>query len=339
LKASPDQTTTTRPVVYIFHGDDEFALAHAVNELYAQMGDPGLADLNTTRLDGRHASEEELRTAANSLPFLAERRMVIMTYAMARFGGAGAQSRYQSFLDRLPDTTAMVLVIPDYKERQKWKALPETHWLMKWRQQAGARVHYEICTLPPVSEMPGWIKKQARSMGGSFETGAALALTAHIGNDTRQVCLEIDKLLTYVNFDRPVEAEDVEMLTVGSGQTNVFEMVDAMAAGNSTTALRLLHRLLEEQEAIYLFGMIIRQFRLLLQTRELIDEGGSMQFISKALGQPDFVARKLFGQAQRFSLSRLENIYRRLMEVDESMKRSTMPADLALDMFIAEVGG
>jgi DNA polymerase III subunit delta len=339
LEASANQKTTTRPVVYIFHGDDEFALAHAVNDLYNQMGDAGLADLNTTRLDGRNASEEDIRTAANSLPFLAERRLVILNYALSRFGGAGAQSRYQPFLDRLPDTTAMVLVIPDYKERQKWKSLPETHWLMKWRHQAGARVYYQACTLPHVNEMPNWIKNRARSMGGTFETGAALALTAHIGNDTRQISLEIDKLLNYVNFDRPVEAEDVEMLTVGSGQTSVFEMVDAMAAGNRTMALRLLHRLLDEQEPIYLFAMIIRQFRLLLQTRELIDEGGSLQFIAKAMGQPDFIVRKLHGQAQRFSLQRLEDIYRRLLEVDEAMKRSTMPADLALDTFIAEVGG
>jgi DNA polymerase III subunit delta len=333
-----EENTSIQSIVYIFHGDDDFALAHAVKELYDQMGDPSLADLNTSRLDARSASDEEIRTAANSLPFLSEHRLVILTNALARFGGAGAQSRYQAFLDNLPGTTRFVLVIPDSKERRGWKSLPETHWLMKWRQQASRRVEYKACTLPLLNEMPTWIKRRARSMGGTFEQAAALALTAHIANDTRQANLEIDKLLTYVNYARPVEAEDVEMLTVGSGQTSIFDMVDAMAGGSTTTALRMLHRLLDEQEPIYLFGMIIRQFRLLLQTRELMDEGGSVQFISKALGQPDFVARKLFGQAQRFSLSRLENIYRRLLEVDEAMKTSSMPAELALDTFIAEVG-
>jgi DNA polymerase III subunit delta len=333
-----DDLSTKKPIVYIFHGDDDFALAQAVNDLYEKMGDPSLADLNTARLDARTASEEDIRTAANSLPFLAERRLLILTNAMARFGGAGAQSRYQSFLDHLPDTTALVLVVPDSKERGRWKMLPDTHWLMKWQQKAGGRALYRLCTLPPLNEMPNWIKKQARSMGGTFEQAAALALTAHVANDTRLANLEIQKLLLYVNYERPVEAEDVEMLTVGSGQTSIFDMVDAMAGGNTTAALRMLHRLLEDQEAIFLFGMIIRQFRLLLQTREVIDEGGSLQFIGKALTQPDFVAKKLYGQAQRFSMERLENIYRRLLEVDEAMKNSSMTPELALDTFIAEVG-
>jgi DNA polymerase III subunit delta len=332
-----EMKTASKPIVYILHGDDDFALAHAVKELYDQMGDQGLADLNTTRLDARSASDEEMRTAANSLPFLAECRLVIVTHAMSRFGGAGAQARYQPFLDNLPNTTRLVLVIPDYKERGKWKALPETHWLMKWCHQAGERVHYQLCTLPPLKEMPNWIKKQARSMGGTFEQAAASALTAHVANDTRQANLEIEKLLTYVDYARPIEAEDVEMLTVGSGQTNVFDMVDAMAGGNPTAALRMLHNLLDEQEPIYLYAMIVRQFRLLLQTRELMDEGGSVKFIEKALGQHEYVVRKLYGQAQRFSMRRLESIYRRLLEVDESMKNSSMPAELALDTFIAEV--
>jgi DNA polymerase III subunit delta len=338
LDASQNQASTAKPVVYIFHGNDDFALAHAVNDLYEKMGDAGLADLNTARLDARNASEEDIRTAANSLPFLAERRLVILTNAMARFGGVGAQARYQPFLERLPSTTALVLVIADTTERGKWKSLPDAHWLRKWTQQAGTKAHYQLCSLPHINEMPNWIKKQARSMGGTFDNAAALALTAHVANDTRLANLEIDKLLTYVDFRRPVEAEDVEMLTVGSGQTSVFDMVDAMAGGNTTAALRLLHRLLEDQEALSLFGMIVRQFRLLVQVRELMDEGGSVQFATKVMGQPEFVIRKLFGQAQRFSMQRLENIYRRLLAVDEAIKTSSMPAELALDTFIAEVG-
>ncbi|MEN4041317.1 MAG: DNA polymerase III subunit delta [Anaerolineaceae bacterium] len=325
--------------VIILHGDDDFALAAAVKALYDGMGEPGMADMNTVRLDGRTASDEALRTAANSLPFLCSHRLVIMWHAQARFGAAGAQQRYQPFLEKLPPTTRFVMVIPDRKERNKWHALPETHWLMKWRQQVGERVKYQLCTLPPLNEMPKWIVNQARSLGGSFTPAAALALTAHVANDTRLANLEIEKLLAYVNYQRPVEGEDVEMLSVGSGQTSVFEMVDAMAGGNPTAALRMLHNLLEEQEPIYLFAMIIRQFRLLLQIREMMDEGGSLKFIEKTLLQPEFVVRKLYGQAQRFSLNQLDAIYRQLLAVDESMKTSSVPADLALDMFIAEVSG
>ncbi|HSV85944.1 MAG TPA: DNA polymerase III subunit delta [Levilinea sp.] len=332
-----DAETSREPNVYILHGDDDFALAAAVKSLSDQMGEPGMAEMNTARLDARVASDEVMRTAANSPPFLCAHRLVIVWHALARFGSAGAQGRYQPFLEKIPATTQIVLVIPDIQERGKWKLLPETHWLTKWRQQAGDRVKYQVCTLPPLKEMPKWINNQARSLGGVFTQAAAVALTAHVANNTRLANLEIEKLLAYANYQRPVEVVDVEMLTVGSGQTSVFEMVDAMAGGNPTAALRMLHKLLEEQEESYLFAMIIRQFRLLVQTRELMDEGASLKSIEKMLIQPEFIIRKLYGQAQRFSMSRLEDIYRRLLEVDEAMKTSSMPAELALDLFIAEV--
>ena len=47
-------------------------MTHFVEELYGRMSDPSTADLNTTRLDGRQASDEDLRNAAFAMPFLAD---------------------------------------------------------------------------------------------------------------------------------------------------------------------------------------------------------------------------------------------------------------------------
>ncbi len=328
-----------KPVIYLLHGDDEYALAGFVHKLYEKLGEPGTADLNTARLDGRSATLEDLRSAALSMPFLAERRLVIVSNPLARLSAKAPDEKYRALLESLPETTAFVLLVVDTPLRVRgqwsWSALPESHWLMKWARGAGARVYLHEFPLPRGGEMPGWIRKQAQEMGGQLTPQAAAALAGHVSSDTRLASNEIAKLLTYVNFKRPVEVDDVELLTAEGGQADVFAMVDALGSRDGRTALRLLHTLLENEDAFMLFGMIVRQFRLLLLAREVMDEGGGKEAIAKEVGVHPFVAEKLVGQARYFPIEALEAIYRRLLDLDEAMKTSQMSAETAFDTFIA----
>ena len=273
------------------------------------MGDdPTLADMNITRLDGRQASDEDLRSAVNSMPFLAERRLVILTNPFARLGTDAARKRFLCHAGWLASNyRAWCWLVEDTLERGKWKSLPQidSNWLRKWLSSAGEKAFYLLYQLPRMNEMPEWVRKEARHQGGQFSPGGAAALVAHIGNDTQLASLEITKLLTYVDYKRPVEAEDVEELTAQVGQADVFDMVDALAGGNTRQAISLLHRLLESQEPLSLFGMITRQFRLLVQAREVIDEGRGSQIATELHLHP-FVAEKLGAQARRFNMDQLD---------------------------------
>ncbi|MEA4906194.1 MAG: DNA polymerase III subunit delta [Chloroflexi bacterium] len=339
---TPAPSSESKPVAILLHGEDEFAMGRFVDGLVEKMGDPGTAELNTTRLDGRQCTLDDIRAAALALPFLADRRLVIVTHPLAHLGQAEAQQRFRDLLDGLPDSTALVLLIPDTARRRRgsleWEVLREKHWLVAWARQAGSRAVTKAFPLPGPSEMPEWIRQQARRQGGQFTPAAAQSLAGHVDSDTRLAELEIDKLLTYVNWQRPVEVEDVEALTAAHGQVNVFDMVDALAAGNANQAMRLLEGLLEQDEAAALFAMVVRQFRLLLQAREVLDEGGNAHMIESELRQHPFVAGKLETQARRFSLPQLESVYRRLLDLDEAFKTSQITYDLALEMLVAEMG-
>jgi DNA polymerase III subunit delta len=328
--------SSEKPVVYIFHGDDTYGIRRHVDAMIHQMGDPSIADLNITRLDGRQANDDELRSSANSMPFLADRRLVILTSPFSRLNSDAARKRFQALLDGLPSSTALVLIVEDYIDRRDWKSMHGNHWMHRWAKAAGKRAYYQLCQLPPLNRMPEWIREEARRQGGQFNPDAAAALAAHIGNDTRTANLEINKLLIYVDFKRPIEVEDVEELTAQGGQADVFDMVDALAAGNARQALGLLQRLLETQEPLSLFGMIVRQFRLLIQARELIDNGQA-SLLAGELRLPGFVVDRLASQARRFSMPQLEDLYHRLLSMDEAMKTSQMPSNLVLEMFIAEM--
>jgi DNA polymerase-3 subunit delta len=328
----------SKPTVYILHGDDTFAIQRHLDAMLAKMGDPGIAELNLTQLDGREAGEETIFSAANAMPFLAERRMVVLTHPFARLKAEPARVRFREMLDKLPESTAFVMVIDDVVERGEWTSMNGKHWLRRWMNEAGPeKHHYQLCQLPQAREMPEWIRREAKEQGGQFSPAAAAALVQHIGSDTRAASLEIDKLLSFVNRGRAVESEDVEELSAQSGQANIFVMIDAIATGNTSVALNLLHRLLEEEDEISLFGMIVRQFRLLIQTREVLDEGKGVNGVVEEIDRRDFIARKLVEQATRFSMTRLNGIYHRLLAIDEAVKTGQSGMGVALDVLIAEL--
>jgi DNA polymerase-3 subunit delta len=329
-----------KPVVYIFHGDDQAAIQHAIDDLFARMGDPAMADLNTTRLDGRQASEEDLRTAVLAPPFLIDRRLVIFTNPLTRLATPSSRERFLKLLDALPTSTALILSIEDQQKCAKthleWDVVKSDGWLMKWAQGAGKRVHVKPYALPDARSMPSWIEKHARETGGKFTPEAAQALAEHTGNATALAEQEIAKLLTYVDGQRPVEVEDVELLVLTSGPVNVFKMVEALADRDSRQALRLLHALLADNDPSHLFGLIVRQFRFLVQVREILDEGGDITQVMKEVRHITF-ARQCMAQARRFTQAELDAIHHRLLELDEGMKTSQVPADLALEMLVAEI--
>jgi DNA polymerase III subunit delta len=332
--------TDEKPVVYVVHGDDPIEMTRFVDAMVAKLAETGMAEMNLSRLDGRTVSESDLRTAALSLPFLADRRLVVVDQAQTRFA-KGSEERLKPFLDGIPPTTALVLLVYDTFEaggaRRGWQSMPANHWLAKWIESAHGRCHYKVCRLPDQEDMPFWIRKKAEALGGKFNTAAAITLADHTGNDTRYAQQEITKLLTYVDGARAVEPADVELLTAPGGQVNVFDMVDALGEGSADRALRLLRGLLDETDTYSLFGMMVRQFRLLVQTREVLDEGGSVDTLAHELSVPSFVARKLAGQAGRFSLARLCQVYHRLLELDEGTKLSQWSPELALELFVAEM--
>jgi DNA polymerase-3 subunit delta len=327
------------PDILFLYGNDEYGISQRVRESAAVFSDDPQTEVNTAHLDARTMTEDEWVSASTAMPFLAQQRLVLLANPSARYADAQEREKFFDFLLRLPQTTK--LIIWEHVELKAWGTKAEhekqdlKHWLVKWVKQHGLGL--ERHALPPAREIPGWIIQYGRTQGGQIDDGAAERLAQMVGTDTRQAAQEITKLLTYVNWSRPVTATDVETLSPLTAAPDVFAMVDALAARNGRTAQRLLHRLLEAQDAFSTWGMIVRQFRLLLLAREVLDGGGGEAQASKALGSPPFVARKVLGQARGFTIQRLEQIYHRLLEIDLAAKTGRMPLDLAMDVLVVEV--
>ncbi len=238
------------------------------------------------------------------------------------------RKKFIDLLDNAQPTTTIILA--------EFDQLKGDHWLLKWAS-GNKRAGVHVYNLPKHIEMPRWIESETRKMGGKIEPGAAARLSEMVGEDPRIAAQELGKLLTYVNYARPVTMADVDKVSILSAQGSIFDLVDALGTGDGKKAQSVLHQLLESEEAFALWGMVIRQFRLLLQAREMLDSGAGIAQIQSALKLHEYVASKVTSQARRFSMPALETIYHRLLEIDEGAKTSQVPLDLSLDLLVADL--
>ena len=188
--------------------------------------------------------------------------------------------------------------------------------------------------------MPDWIIKEAATKNCRIKPDAAAELAQYVGNDTRLAALEIEKLSLYVGGTRPVEIEDVMALSTSTSSATIWNLVDAIGQKNPHRAMLLFHQLLETKDVQFeIFPMIIRQFRLLLMAREVLDARGDEGMIIRELGVAPYVARNLNKQAASFSMPKLEKIYYQLMKIEEDSKSGGGDLEVAIDSLIVSAAG
>jgi DNA polymerase-3 subunit delta len=312
------------------------------------MGDPQFADLNTTQLEGRRLALGELRHHADAIPFLSEKRLVIVEGMLARFdprqkkaddGGDDAATEEESnpdlaqelaeYLPTLPDTTRLVFV--------ENKKLAKNNPILKLAEKDKKHAHVRLFNPPSAGDLADWIVDHAEKKGTRIEFSAANDLAMFIGADLRALDNELEKLMAY-RRGGAIRREDVRALVAPVQEQSIFELVDALGSRNTAAALELLHEQLRHNAAPqYLLVMIVRQFRLLLQVRDLAARGLAVDAIRDQLKLHPFVARKVFDQSRNYSIEQLEWVYRKLLEVDVAMKTSRADPNVTLDMLVVEL--
>jgi DNA polymerase III subunit delta len=327
--------------ILILHGEEEMAIQLTLQQLLADFSRAGMADLNLSRLDGKTVSRSDLHNHLHLLPFGVEKRLVILENPLSLAKNKEEQENFIHLLDALPPTTRLVLVIPDETIRVQgktvWQTLKPNHWLMDWLAQNMGKAVLKDFRLPGIHEMNGWIDAEVKRQGGTIEDQACRELVSAFGTETRLLSGEIEKLLIFTERKRPITVTDVRELCIPLEREDIFAMTDAIALGDARTALRLLDISLQNQPEPVILIMIVNHFRQLMVTSELSQEGNSFEEIGREIKKPDFITRKLVAQSRRFTMARLEQIYQRLVEVDEQINDSRTPADLALEMFVAEL--
>ncbi len=328
------------PTYYVFHGDDEFSRKAEVEAMKARMGDPAEAELNTTRLDGTQINTADVLSAARAMPFLSDRRLVIVDGFLTWLNRKGAGKEARADLDtliaalpNLPEWARVIFNEPD--------ALSKAHPAIKLlgTDSHGFQKEFTVPERDAVKIMTSWIARRVVHYSATIEPAAAVELATLVGTDLFAADSEVDKLALYTNGERPINEADVALLASGAPESTLFQLVDLIGARRSREAIKVLHRLFEaRQEPLAILGMVNRQFRLLLQAKAHLEGGGDARDLAGLLGfKSSWQTDKLLPQTRNFTLAQLETIYRSLLDIDFRIKTGQMDGGLALDLLIAEL--
>ena len=331
-------------MLYVLHGRDDFSRQEELSRIKASLDPDGMLASNTDVLDGREVALEQLTAICDTVPFLASQRLVVLEGLLGRFDppdrprrGASRSRRgpgpelerwlsLAEYVQRLPASTNLVFLDDELSG--------ENPLLQALRPHAEV---IEFRVLRPGAVLQ-WILDRAQRQGRDISPAAAKLLAELVGNNLWVLANELDKLAVYAQ-GRRIEGADVGALVSAARDVNVFAMVDAVVERRAPVALRLLRQQVAAgADGGYLLAMVVRQYRLIIQAKELSLGGITAQEIGQRLGiGSDFVLQRVLDQADRYSPSRLKAAYRRLLEADESVKRGRYSDELALELLVHDL--
>jgi len=330
-------------LLYILWGQDDFSLYGSLEEIKRSIGDQALLAVNTTTLDGQQLTLDQLKTVCGTVPFLAEKRLVIVKGLLERFEPKGKssqrkknalvtdqQNEYKSLGDcisNIPDSTILVLI--DNSRIRSNNPL---------FRELSAKAKVKSFPLLRGGKLRQWIQGYVAKEGGSISPRAVDLVAELVGSNLRIMANEVNKLILFTS-GRRIEEEDVKMVVSGAQETNVFAMIDAIFEFKAGIAEQLLQQLLQRgANPAYFLVMLSRQVQRIVQMKELRNQRKSETEIQDKLGlTSEFVWRKVLEQAGRYPMERLKDIYRKLLETDLSVKTGKYGGELALNLLIAEL--
>ncbi|MFH1286207.1 MAG: DNA polymerase III subunit delta [Candidatus Magasanikbacteria bacterium] len=295
-------------------------------EKFKQDRDP--QGLNIIRVDAEKDARQVLEQMLG-MPFLAEKRMVVIENLLI----SKEKELQQEVLKRveeksLPDSNVIVFWEGiDTCKTKDAKALLERLGKEKFAQQ------FDLLT---GVKLQAWIETEVKERGGEIDRDASKYLADHVGGDMWQLSRLLDQLIAYKDEEGIVQA-DVQLFLDQKVDDNIFNLVDSIVGKNPKQVFQMISEQYRQgKDAGYVFAMILRQFRILLEIRDLMereDESRS-DVLAKKLSLHPFVVKKSLPLANRYSMEHLKEIYRELLDLDIATKTGAGDQKMLLDVFV-----
>lgn len=305
---------------YLFEGPEEYIKQQALKQLCASLLPAGLEEMNLTDLTDPDA--DTLIAAAETLPFMAEKRVVVVRECSLITAGRKAEDERKAeavseYLAHVSPTTCIVFYVKGKADGRKklYTLLKKKNAIVDFSQMNDV-------------ECADWARKAMRRMGKNLDAENAGRLVFTVGRDAALLRQEMEKLCAYLDERDTVTAEDIDAVCTRSTECTVFQMVDAQVAGAIDRAFALLRDMVRAgEERMGILAMLLRQYRILYHMRCLLDERTPANAQAQLLGIPPFSVNRTQQQARRFSREQLREAYDYLMDYEFRIKQGRVPQD------------
>lgn len=304
--------------LYLLFGEEAYLRKQYRDRLKsAIIGDD---TMNYHYYEGKNISVGEVIDLAETMPFFAERRLIVIENS-GLFKSGGEQ--LAEYLSAQAETVYFVFVETEVDKRSK---------LYKAAQSKGSVVEFGE---QDEATLKRWILGMMKKEGKNISQNALQYLLEKTGTDMENIRKETEKLFCYCLDKDAIEIADIEEICVKRLSSHIFDMVSAIADKKQTLALELYYELLALKEPpMRILFLIARQFNMLLQVKELHKKGFQNKAIGERVGLPGFIAGKYVTQAGRFSKEELRAAVEACVEAEEAIKTGKMNDNMSVELLI-----
>lgn len=301
-------------VIQTYTGENSFLrrqeLKKTIEDFVSKYGDFALE-----KLDGDESTIEQIKASVTSMPFLAERKLVVIYRA-------GNNKDFSDNLDNLvkeiPENTDLILDEPKLDKRTAY---------YKWVK---AKTDFKEFSKLDDRRLVEWMVQYAKLSGGEINRQDALYLVQRVGGEQQRLANELDKLTL---LEGPISRSRINDLTEPLPQSKIFDLLDAAFSGDHAKAMILFDdqraQRVEPQEILAMIGWQLRQVAL-------VKTAGNHDLIHEAKMSP-YTAEKASRIASRMTLNQLKKLIRDLIILDVRSKRSSLDLDQSLRAYILSI--
>lgn len=308
--------------IYLLYGEERYLRRQYRQKLQTALCSDG-DTMNVHFYSGKDIPVGEIIDLAETLPFLAERRVIFISDSgLFKSGG----EKLAEYLASPCESTYFVFTESEVDKRSK---------LFKTVQSKGYAADF---TVQDENTLKRWIAGTLGRDGKKITENTVQLIISKTGTDMDNIQMELEKLICYC-MDRDVVTDaDVEAVCTTRISNHIFDMINAIADRKQKAALELYYDLLALKEPpMRILFLIARQCNMLLQAKEMKLKGHDNRTIGSRLGVPPFIAQKVLNQASKFKTSTLRRAVQQCVEAETAVKTGRMNDMMSVEILIMSV--
>lgn len=304
--------------VYLICGEEEYLKLNYKNQfIRAVAGDD---TMNLGIYEGKNFDVNEVIDTAETFPFFAERRLIVMEdTGLFKSGG----EELAEYMGKIPDSTIFLFVEQNVDKRSKmYKAVKANGYICEINRQTE-------------KDLSLWAARIFAKDGKKITNADMSYLIANVGTDMEVLSREIEKLISYDLNKEIISKEDIDAVCVKQLNVRIFDMVDAISVKNQKKTLDCYYELIAEKEPpMRILFMVARQFHLILQAKDLSARGMSKDQIAQTMGVQGFIATKSIRQSRNFSVAELKSALAESVQTEEMIKKGMLDENIGVEMLL-----
>lgn len=307
--------------VYLLYGDEDYLKLQYKNKLLRALVTEG-DTMNFSRFEGKEAQVPALIDLAETMPFFAEHR-VILVEDSDFFKNAAPQ--LAEYLPDMPETTCMIFIEKEVDKRSKtYKSLKDI----------GRMVEFKT---PDEKMLTRWVLTVLQKNGKKLTQPTMQLFLEKAGNSMGNIDRELEKLICYVGDREIIQMDDVEEICTGQTENRIFDMIHMMAEKRQKEALELYYDLLALKEPpMRILFLLVRQFNILLQVKTMVAAGMEQNQIADRAGLRSFTIRRYRSEAGHFSVQKLKEALRDCARAEEDVKTGRLDDRLSVELILVK---